>query len=132
MDNGTLALILSPLAIILTGIITQFVTRRNHRDDTDISGFQANLDAYAGRATYAEQRALAAEQGAVEMGKRLVAVEGKVSDLEHKYEAQSRQITRMRNAVRDWFKQLKAWDKTTPMPLPSKEDRELLGITEEE
>lgn len=143
MDNGTLALILTPISVILTGIITQWVVRRNARDTSEIDRFTANLKAYEGRATAAEERAINAENRAIETEKnaeaRMVEVEKRVVELADgqkeqakQIESQNRLISRMRVEFKKYINELKAaWTLDSPMPLPSKEASELFELHNE-
>lgn len=128
MDNATLALIFSlgtPAAVIITGLLTQFIVRRNAKENIEIGKIQQNLDAFETRAVAAETKASAAEAKAEELAER-------VTILEDKDHARERQLTRIRQAVQDWFRELKAWARQhgieADMPLPSDEELELLGL----
>lgn len=126
MDSGTIALIASPLSIIITALLTQFVVRRNARENTEIGRFEANLAAYEGRAKSAEEKVTA-------LAKEVADSETRIRALEEKDAARERQLTRIRTVVQDWFRDLKnQWEAllpNTPMPMPADEDLELIGIT---
>jgi len=110
MDNGTLALLLSPVLIFAAALITQIVVRRNTREANDIDRFEAIL------------------QGQTV---RIETLEAEVKELQEKRRTDRVEITRLRTIVRAWFDQLKAaWvDQPHPMPLPPEEDMDFLGIT---
>lgn len=110
MDNGTIALLISPLAIILTALITSWLLRRSSKEANDIDRFEAIL---AGQDT------------------RIRTLESEVGDLKDKLKTNEIILKRIRKVVGDWFEQLKRdWGKPDiPMPLPDDEDLELLGIT---
>lgn len=117
MDNGTLALLISPVAVVLTALFTQWVVRRNAREGHEIDRFEAVL------------------QG---LKIRIETLEDEVSDLNAKRAVDRAEIgqyraelSRLRQIVRKWFIDLKtAWvDQPHPMPMPPDDDMEFLGIT---
>lgn len=112
---AVLAIILGPLLAIGGVIYTNLKTSKNAaasnktaNDSNDIARLQLLIDGFTGR---------------------IASLETEVNDLKEKDGARSREMVRMRRIIRDWFKQLRAeWPKDVPMPLPSEEDMELLGI----
>lgn len=110
MDNGTIALLISPVAVVLTALITQWVTRRGARETHEIDRFEAVLKG---------------------QGIRIETLEAEVAELNAKRAVDRADITRLRQIVRKWFIDLKtAWvDQPHPMPMPPDEDMEFLGIT---
>lgn len=110
MDNGTLALLLSPVAVIITALITQWVVRRNAKESNEVDRFEAVLSG---------------------QDKRIETLEAEVLELKEKRTADRAEIARLRRIVRTWFAQLRiAWaDHPTPMPMPPDDDLDFLGLT---
>jgi hypothetical protein len=110
MDSGTLALIISPAAIVVTALITNWVGRRNSQDITEITRFETLLNG---------------------QGTRIQTLEDEVQELKDKRTADRAEISRLRQIVRAWFDQLRtAWgEHPTPMPMPPDDDLDFLGLT---
>lgn len=130
MDSGQWALVAVGVLACIGTVYTAWQTRKGKSDETDvdreansISGFEANIRAFDLRAKNAETRADTAETKANEVLQRVEA-------LEKKDRERDKQLNRFRLVVQTWFRELLAtWPDNTPMPLPSEDDLELLGIT---
>jgi hypothetical protein len=111
MDSGLIALLLSPVSVVLTALITQLVVRRNAKDATEVDRFEAILDG---------------------QDKRIKTLEAEVEELKTKRSADRAEITRLRQIVRAWAVELRAaWDQPHPMPLPPPDDMDFLGLTQD-
>jgi hypothetical protein len=130
VDSGGWALI----GVAILGLVgTIYMARQTRKasvdqtkvqgDSNDISEFEANIRAFDLRARNAEARAAASEKKSDELLARVEALERKDGE-------RDRQLNRIRLIVQAWFRDLlEAWSDSTPMPLPSEEDLDLLGIT---
>jgi hypothetical protein len=117
MDSGLIALLLSPLFIFASALVTQWVVRRNAKDANDNAKEATETDRFE-----------AILQG---QDTRIKTLESEVEELKTKRATDRAEITRLRQVVRAWFGQLReAWaDHDAPMPMPAAEDLDFLGIT---
>lgn len=123
MDSGQLALLGVAFFGLVGTIYTVYNTRKSARDQSgnagdanEITEFEANIRAFDLRANNAE--------------KRVGGLEERLEKLEQKDIERGRQLNRIRVVVQKWFAELSAaWPNEHPMPSPSEEDQELLGIT---
>ena len=129
MDSGSLALIGVAILGLLGTIYTVVGSRKSSKDQAKvgvgantISEFEANIRAFDLRARNAEERSDNAEEKANLLSER-------IDKLEEKDKERERQLRRTLLVVQKWFKDLSAaWPNDQPMPLPSDDDLELLGI----
>ena len=130
MDSGSWALVGVALLGLAGTVYGVRNTRRSAKETTEVAEdgiavdrFEAILQAYDAQAKDARAQAKEAVAEAKDLAKR-------VGVLERKDEERDRQLTRIRQIVQAWFRELRAqWPIEHSMPLPSIEDMELLGIT---
>lgn len=104
-----LALILGPLTGLAGIIYASRKTNRTQSDTNDINRIQVLMDGYATRIT---------------------SLESEVKTLTEKDTARQKELAAIRRIVQKWYRELKAaWPDDRPMPMPSDEDADLLGIT---